>query len=60
MHVMAREYARVVGFALPRAREVPEPDETWSLDTRRRAVVGLFRSTLPYVAAALSGLYSPR
>ncbi len=52
MHVMAREYARVVGFALPELVKYPA-DESWSLDTRRRAVMGLVRSTLPYVAESV-------
>jgi hypothetical protein len=45
----AREYARVVGFALPSLLETPANDGSWSLDERRRAVVGLVRSTIPYV-----------
>jgi 2-polyprenyl-6-methoxyphenol hydroxylase-like FAD-dependent oxidoreductase len=50
MHVMAREYARVVGFALPELIRRGPTETFWSLNTRRKAVMGIVRSTLPYVS----------
>ena len=48
MHVMAWEYARVVGFALPELLKMPKQD--FSLNRGGKAVMGLVRSTLPYVS----------
>ncbi|MFN0063864.1 MAG: FAD-dependent monooxygenase [Myxococcaceae bacterium] len=46
--VMAREYARVVSFALPRL--MVDSSKSWSaLQNGRRALTGLVRSTLPHV-----------
>jgi 2-polyprenyl-6-methoxyphenol hydroxylase-like FAD-dependent oxidoreductase len=50
MHVMAREYARVVSFAIPELIRRGPNEASWSLNTRRKAVMGIVRSTLPYVS----------
>jgi 2-polyprenyl-6-methoxyphenol hydroxylase-like FAD-dependent oxidoreductase len=51
MHVMAREYARVVGFALPEIVKARKQD--WSFNRGSKAVMGLVRSTLPYVGESV-------
>jgi squalene monooxygenase len=49
MGVMAREYARVVGFALPRL--LLESGASWAaLVNSQKALAGLVRSTFPYVS----------
>lgn len=48
MGVMAREYARVVGFSLPKL--VAESSASWaSFRNGQKALAGLVRSTLPFV-----------
>jgi len=56
MSVMAREYARVVGYALPGLFALNGGDHLGSLGARSRATVALSRRTLRYAGAAWNAL----
>jgi hypothetical protein len=64
MSVMARQYARVVGYAIPELIAWGRTADAKALGSRRQALIGLSRSTAKYAVEAIrgyiDGVYVPR